>query len=187
MKNGYMSGSELRQYLHISTRKMKYLMDHNLIPHENTGNPTHRYRIKEKDAKEFKWRMEHEPSFMSEHAGNFSSKKNPTKRKQVKKSQKSIFEKTKTPSEKSFKAYLKREWKDLPDALLLTKAANLIGYPTNVLRDAIQAGNLTGIKVQTLLYIPKSSLISYLSSAEILQNASSVKFKDLIVGCKKIG
>lgn len=58
MKNGYMSGSELRQYLHISTREMKYLMDHNLIPHENMGNPTHRYRVKEKDAKESKWRME---------------------------------------------------------------------------------------------------------------------------------
>ena len=32
----FMSGSELRQYLHISTRKMKYLMDNNYIPHENT-------------------------------------------------------------------------------------------------------------------------------------------------------
>lgn len=29
---------QLRQYLHISTRKMKYLMDHNYIPHENTGH-----------------------------------------------------------------------------------------------------------------------------------------------------
>ena len=41
----YMTGSELRQYLHISTRKMKYLMDHNYIPHENTGKTTHKYRI----------------------------------------------------------------------------------------------------------------------------------------------
>jgi len=185
MKNGYMSGSELRQYLHISTRKMKYLMDHNLIPHENTGNPTHRYRIKEKDAKEFKWRMEHEPLFMAEHAGNFSSKKNPAKRRQVKKSQEEMPEKIKAPSGKSFKAYLEREWKNLPDALLLTEASNLIGYPTKNLRDAMQSGNLVGIKVQTLLYIPKGSFISYLSSAEILQNASSVKFKNLIVGCKK--
>lgn len=30
----FMSGSELRQYLHISTRKMKYLMDNNYILHE---------------------------------------------------------------------------------------------------------------------------------------------------------
>ena len=91
----------------------------------------------------------------------------------------------KAPSGKSFKAYLEREWKNLPDALLLTEASNLIGYPTKNLRDAMQSGNLVGIKVQTLLYIPKGSFISYLSSAEILQNASSVKFKNLIVGCKK--
>ena len=43
MEKDFMSGSELRQYLHISTRKMKYLMDHDYIPHENTGHATHKY------------------------------------------------------------------------------------------------------------------------------------------------
>lgn len=37
MDKEYLSGSELRQYLHISTRRMKYLMDHDYIPHEDTG------------------------------------------------------------------------------------------------------------------------------------------------------
>ena len=36
MEKEYLSGSELRQYLHISTRKMKYLMDHDYILHEDT-------------------------------------------------------------------------------------------------------------------------------------------------------
>ena len=45
----FMSGSELRQYLHISTRKMKYLMDNNYIPHENTGHTTHKYRVRTED------------------------------------------------------------------------------------------------------------------------------------------
>ena len=40
-KKKYMSGCQLRQYLHISTRKMQYLMDHDYIPHENTGHATH--------------------------------------------------------------------------------------------------------------------------------------------------
>ena len=31
-----LTGSQLRQYLHISTRKLKYLMDHDYIPHEDT-------------------------------------------------------------------------------------------------------------------------------------------------------
>ena len=46
MEHGYMSGAELRQYLHISTRKMKYLMNNDYIPHENTGRATHKYIVK---------------------------------------------------------------------------------------------------------------------------------------------
>lgn len=60
-----MSGSELRQYLHISTRKMKYLMDNNYIPHENTGHTTHKYRVRTEDAVRFKTRMDTEPGFLS--------------------------------------------------------------------------------------------------------------------------
>ena len=47
----FMSGSELRQYLHISTRKMKYLMDNNYIPHENTGHTTHKYRVRTEETR----------------------------------------------------------------------------------------------------------------------------------------
>lgn len=46
----FMSGSELRQYLHISTMKMKYLMDHDYIPHKNTGHATHKYRVSREEA-----------------------------------------------------------------------------------------------------------------------------------------
>ena len=63
MKKDFMSGSELRQYLHISTRKMKYLMDHDYIPHENTGHATHKYRVRREEAEKFKYRMETEDGF----------------------------------------------------------------------------------------------------------------------------
>ena len=51
-----LTGSQLRQYLHISTRKLKYLMDHDYIPHEDTGQATYRYRVRWEDAVEFKRR-----------------------------------------------------------------------------------------------------------------------------------
>lgn len=70
----FMSGSELRQYLHISTRKMKYLMDNNYIPHENTGHTTHKYRVRTEDAVRFKTRMDTEPGFLSELSGMFSNR-----------------------------------------------------------------------------------------------------------------
>ena len=68
-----LTGSQLRQYLHISTRKLKYLMEHNYIPHEDTGQATYRYRVRWEDAVEFKRRMEEEPGFLGELAGQFSS------------------------------------------------------------------------------------------------------------------
>ena len=70
----YMSGAQLRQYLHISTRKMKYLMDYNYIPHENTGLTTHKYRVLVEDAVKFKHRMDNEVGFLSEIEGNFSNR-----------------------------------------------------------------------------------------------------------------
>ena len=74
MEKDFMSGSELRQYLHISTRKMKYLMDHNYIPHENTGHATHKYRVRRDEAENFKHRMETEDDFLAELAGKFSNR-----------------------------------------------------------------------------------------------------------------
>ena len=68
-----LTGSQLRQYLHISTRKLKYLMDHDYIPHEDTGQATYRYRVRWEDAVEFKRRMEEEPGFLGELVGQFSS------------------------------------------------------------------------------------------------------------------
>ena len=69
-----LTGSQLRQYLHISTRKLKYLMDHDYIPHEDTGQGhLPGYRVRWEDAVEFKRRMEEEPGFLGELAGQFSS------------------------------------------------------------------------------------------------------------------
>ena len=57
----YMSGDELYRYLHISKRKMKYLLENGYIPMTDTGMKTHRYRIKYEDARAFKRKMKMEP------------------------------------------------------------------------------------------------------------------------------
>lgn len=57
----YMSGDELYRYLHISKRKMKYLLENGYIPMVDTGMKTHRYRVKYEDARAFKRRLEKEP------------------------------------------------------------------------------------------------------------------------------
>ena len=82
-KEKYMSGAELRQYLHISTRKMKYLMDNDYIPHKNTGQATHKYQVLRTDAAAFKERMENEDGFLIELTGKFSSQSHRPPRKHI--------------------------------------------------------------------------------------------------------
>ena len=110
----FMSGSELRQYLHVSTRKMKYLMDNNYIPHENTGHTTHKYRVRTEDAVRFKARMDTEPGFLSELSGMFSNR---TKWHPL-----SMFEATPENCE-AFRRWLDLQWAELPEALPTQTAA----------------------------------------------------------------
>lgn len=115
----FMSGSELRQYLHISTRKMKYLMDNNYIPHENTGHTTHKYRVRTEDAVRFKTRMDTEPGFLSELSGMFSNRTewHPLP----------MFEAT-TENCEAFRRWLDSQWAELPEALPTQTAAELVGH-----------------------------------------------------------
>ena len=49
-------------------------MDHNYIPHENTGHATHKYRVLKEDAEKFKFRMDNEIGFLAELNGMFSNR-----------------------------------------------------------------------------------------------------------------
>ena len=164
-----MSGSELRQYLHISTRKLKYLMDHDYIPHENTGQATHKYRVYVKDARVFKRRMETEPEFLSELAGLFNSRE-PAEKKRI------------VVDSEGFQNYLLLLWQALPDALPTQQAAQLIGVNPQRLHEQIRAGTLHGAKVGGRQYCVKVEIIAYASAADRLAQPRGEAYKALIEG-----
>lgn len=156
----YMSGGQLRQYLHISTRKMKYLMDHNYIPHENTGHATHKYRVKREDAETFRLRMEQEPNFLQELSGQFSSRT-------THRPKRPILEPTEENC-RGFEAFLTDLWAELPDALPTLTASNLTGHAHQRIRELVKENILHGVKVGSVQYIVKDEFIAYLSSSEKL-------------------
>ena len=186
----FMSGSELRQYLHISTRKMKYLMDNNYIPHENTGHSTHKYRVRTEDAVRFKARMDTEPGFLSELSGMFSNRTewHPLP----------MFEAAPENCE-AFRRWLELQWAELPEALPTQTAAELvrlIGSPRlKVLYDIYHmqlsegrlcdtirqyADTLTGIKLGTIQYCAKAEFIGFMASPQRLAHPRTEKYKELI-------
>ena len=174
-EKNYMSGSELRQYLHISTRKMKYLMDHNYIPHENTGHATHKYRVLVEDAEKFKFRMDNEVGFLAELNGMFSNRTEWHSRP--------LIEVTEENCE-AFRLWLEKEWAELPDALPTQTAAELVGHNPQSIHKLIKENVLHGIKIGAVQYIPKMEFIAYMASSKKLATPHTEKYKELIKAFK---
>ena len=171
MEKKYMSGCQLRQYLHISTRKMKYLMDNNYIPHENTGHTTHKYKVLIEDAEHFKWRMENEVGFLAELVGMFSNRTEWHPRV--------LLEPTKQNC-KEFMQWLKFEWQELPDAVPTSEVSRLLGCRPQVIHQIVREGGFTAIKIGCTQYISKKELIVYAASPEKVSNPTSETYKTLI-------
>ena len=171
MKKDFMSGSELRQYLHISTRKMKYLMDYDYIPHENTGHATHKYRVSREEAEKFKYRMETEDGFLVELAGKFSNRTERHPRR--------ILEPT-AENSKAFRLWLEKEWAELPEALPTQTAASLAGFAPQRIHKLIKEKALHGIIVRAVQYISKSEFISYISSPKQIALVQNEAYKSLM-------
>lgn len=154
----YMSGSELRQYLHISTKKMKFIMDNNIITHENTGKVTHRYRVKTEDAVNFKKRMDTDQNFMSEYRGQFSWRKN-GRIEQEKRNVEWIL-----AHADKYKKYIEKMWSDIPTAIPSQITAKLIGCNVKSLHRLHSQGKLNSVNVSHVQYCIKEDIINYMIS-----------------------
>lgn len=160
-----LTGSQLRQYLHISTRKLKYLMDHDYIPHEDTGQATYRYRVRWEDAVEFKRRMEEEPGFLGELAGQFSSHHPPKPRPKPE----PAFQPTPENCQQ-FRQWLAQRWANEPDALPIQRAAQLLGRNPQTLHRWVKEGSLQAVQVGRNQLCSKEELLAFLATPEHLPN-----------------
>ena len=149
-----MSGCELRQYLHISTRKMKYLMDHDLIPHENTGHATHKYLVSVEDAKAFRKRLSNDKVLIAGLTGKFSSGKR--KKPEI------TVEITEENSE-AFARWLNNEWAELPEALPTKQASEMTGINPQRFNELVRKHKIYGIIIGGKQYCRKTELITYMS------------------------
>ena len=154
MKKDFMSGSELRQYLHISTRKMKYLMDHDYIPHENTGHATHKYLVRVEDARAFRKRLSNDKVLIAGLTGKFSSGKREKPEITV--------EITEENSE-AFARWLNNEWAELPEALPTKQASEITGINPQCFNEMVRKHKMYGIIIRGKQYCRKTELIAYLS------------------------
>ncbi len=163
----YMSGDKLYRFLHISKRKMKYLLENGYIPHQNTGHATHKYRVLVEDAEKFKFRMDNEVGFLAELNGMFSNR---TEWHPI-----PLIEVTEENCN-AFRQWLEKEWAELPEALPTQTAAVLVGHNPQLIKETV----LHGIKIGAVQYIPKTEFIAYAASPEKLEKPTSDVYRELI-------
>lgn len=151
-------------------------MDHDYIPHEDTGQATHKYRVRREDAVAFKRRMETEPGFLSELTGCFNNGEIAERRPAGKGT---------VIDGEDFQSYLLLLWASLPDALPTQEAARRIGVNPQRLHELIRAGKLHGVKIGRVQYCVKCEIIAYASDPTRLAHPCGETYKALVAGYLK--
>ncbi|HBH94358.1 MAG TPA: hypothetical protein DDX91_01295 [Ruminococcaceae bacterium] len=151
----YLSGDQLYKFLHISKRKMKYLLENGYIPVIDTGKKTYKYRVKRCDAEKFKERMEREADFLRELRGRFGSGNSSPKA--------TLNCAIKDNEREEFREFLTKLWSKYPDALPAKKAAELADISPQRVNELVRKGVIYGICVGNVQYLSKEQFIEYIT------------------------
>ena len=149
----YLSGDQLYRFLHISKRKMKYLLENGYIPVIDTGKKTYRYKVKKCDAEKFKDRMELESGFLVELKGRFGSCDSFTTAE--------LVHALKDDEREEFRKFLTKLWKKYPDALPAKKAAELADISAQRVNEVVRKGFIYGACVGNVQYLSKEKFVEY--------------------------
>jgi hypothetical protein len=137
---------------HISKRKALWLLEHGVIPCEDSGKQTRRFRILLEDVIDFLTRRDAgELGAVIPH-GTFSSGSHSKPY-------------TYLNSEALFSLLIDR-WKHAPDMLTVKQAETICGYGTTTMNRWLQLGHVKGVPYYGVNLISKESLAEYLASPE---------------------
>lgn len=128
------SADQLYQICHISKRKAKWLLDHGIIPCQDSGKRTRRYKIQLSDVIQYLDARENAPDTVAASVGTFNAK-----RKQL------------SPISQigkgEFCQFLRQVWSDEPDALSVSNVRMLLGYRTETIQDWMAHKKLRSIRL----------------------------------------
>ena len=149
------SMDQLYRICHISKRKARWLLEHGVIPCQDSGKQTRRFSIRLEDVICF---LEQRDTGLLDNVipqGIFSNSSPPPVRpaRQV-------------LDEDKFCAYLLECWEDWPDMLTTKQASKLCGYSVNALNRWWNLGRIQGVKYRNELLYFKESLACWLASAK---------------------
>lgn len=149
------SMEQLYRICHISKRKARWLLEHGVIPCQDSGKQTRRFSIRLEDVICF---LEQRDAGLIADLiprGIFSSN-----------SFGPVHPARQVLDQALFCAYLLENWADWPDMLTTKQASELCGYSVNALNRWWKSGQIQGAKYQNKLWYAKESLACWLASAK---------------------
>lgn len=149
------SMDQLYRICHISKRKARWLLEHGVIPCQDSGKQTRRFSICLEDVICF---LKQRDAGLLDNVvprGIFSNSSphqvRPTKQ---------VLDET------NLGAYLMKCWENWPDMLTTRQASELCGYSVNALNRWRNLGQIQGVKYRNTLWYSKESLAWWLASAK---------------------
>ena len=149
------SMDQLYRICHISKRKARWLLEHRVIPCQDSGKQTRRFSIRLEDVICF---LEQRDAGLLDDVipqGIFSSE-----------SSHPVRPARQVLDEDGLCVYLLECWEDWPDMLTTRQASELCGYSVNALNRWWNLGQIQGVKYRNELRYSKESLACWLASAK---------------------
>lgn len=145
---------QLYRICHISKRKARWLLENGVIPCEDSGKKTRRFKIKLDDVIEF---LEFQDAGVLNDVmpvGIFSSEgySYPPRRSRPR------------LNNGALQAFLLDRWVDSPDMLTIAQTAVLCGYSAATIERWFQKDHLKGIYYRGMILLSKESLAEWLAS-----------------------
>jgi hypothetical protein len=141
------------QIAHISKRKARWLLENKVIPCEDSGKQTRRFKIKLNDVIEYLQKAQSGTLDVSIPSGIFASEAG-----------------SKPPREylatDELKGQFLADWYDAPDMLSLKQASEISGYGVTSILRWVNREQVKGVLYYERYLISKESLAAFLSSKE---------------------
>ncbi len=139
---------------HISKRKAKWLLENGIVPCQDSGKKTRRFKIQTIDIVLYLQQSAQNPNHLQYPAGLFSSRYN-TPRKVP-------CNPITLSNANDFKSYLSRIWRLSPDLLFSSDVHTITGYNLGTISHWVSSGQMKSIVVACKRVIAKEWLIDFM-------------------------
>ena len=145
---------QLYRICRISKRKALWLLENGVIPCEDSGKKTRRFRIRLEDVIEFLERRDAGELDAILPQGIFSSGSHP------------VCQPRTYPDSEELCTFILAEWDDQPDMLTVRETAKLCGYSVHTVSGWVRKGTVASIAYHGASLVSKESLARWLASRE---------------------